>query len=161
MDGLIIFCAKYLIVAIVLLVGWAWLRSPRPQKIKFAIAAVVAGATALFLAELAGKLFYDPRPFVARGVKPLVQHAPENGFPSGHTWISMTATALLYYYGRSFFLVSLVITIVVGTARVLALVHSPIDIAGGIVIGSAAGYLGYWVSQRLPHDRMPSSQTKK
>lgn len=160
MDSLIIFCAKYLIGAVALLLGWAWLRSTRPGKIKFAIAAVVAGAIALFLAEIAGKIFYDPRPFVTRNLQPLVQHAPENGFPSGHTWISMTTTALLYYYGRSLFLVSLVITVAVGTARVLALVHSPIDIVGGIIIGSVAGYLGYRIAQILTNGQAAGDQSK-
>lgn len=39
----------------------------------------------------------------------------------------------------------LVVTIIVGLARVLAKVHSPLDIAGGWVFGAIGAVAGYFI----------------
>ncbi len=145
MDSLIIFCAKYLLAFVVLVFGWAWLRAANSKKIQMAATVIIAGVLALIISRLAGKLYYDPRPFVSHAVKPLIPHAPDNGFPSDHALLTMTLTAVLYFYNRTWALVALILTIVVGVARVLAHIHSPIDIIGSFAISIACAYAARWL----------------
>lgn len=143
MDSLIIFGAKYLFVFVVLVAGLAWLRVNRRHKLQFALAVITAGIIALILDKLAGRLYYDPRPFVSHALKPLIAHAADNGFPSEHTIFTFTVSMATYFYSRKLGTVAFVLALLVGISRVAAHVHSPIDIAGGIVIGIFAGWAGY------------------
>lgn len=158
MDGIIVFCAQYLFVSVILLAGWLWLKSPRKLKTEMILAAAMAGVIALVLSRLAAKLYYDPRPFVSGNVQPLFSHGPDNGFPSDHSWFTMTVAVLIFYYRKSFGWLALAVAVIVGSARVLAHVHSPIDIAGGFAIGILAAAVGYSLSKKLLSSRSGSKQ---
>jgi undecaprenyl-diphosphatase len=147
MDSLIIFCAKYVIVFVVL--GWLltlW-RINKDLRRQFIVATVLAGIFALVLSRIASTLYYDPRPFVSQHVKPLIDHAADNGFPSDHALFTMTLTAVTYFYSRKLAGLMLIGTILVGVARVLAHVHSPIDIAFGWLIGCVGAALGFYIAR--------------
>lgn len=149
-DSFIIFCAKYLIAGPAALVTYAWLKSNRRAAIRFSVAFILAGVVALLLVKLFGEFFYNPRPFITEGIVPLVTQGNDNGFPSEHTTLAMTLTSLLFFYGaRKLALSSLAMTLTIGVGRVLADVHSPIDIAGGLVVGTIAGYFGWWLAKRV------------
>jgi undecaprenyl-diphosphatase len=81
---------------------------------------------------------------VSEHVKPLISHAANNGFPSDHALFTMTITAITYYFSKKTAAVMLVLTIIIGVARVLALVHSPLDIGAGWVIGVIGAVAGYY-----------------
>lgn len=145
MDSIIIFCAKYLLVFVVVGLGIVWLRLPNKLKLQMILATILAGLVAFVLSRIADKLYYDPRPFVSLHVKPLVAHAPDNGFPSDHALFTMTLTALAYFYSKKIAYAMLALTVLVGIARVLAKVHSPVDIAAGWVIGIIGVVVGYYL----------------
>ncbi len=155
MDSLIIFAAKYLIGAIVLVLAYVWLRANKQTKLQMMVVVVLAGVLALILSRIAGKLYFDPRPFVRSGVKPLIPHMADNGFPSDHALLSMTLTAALYFYSKKGALFASVITLGVSTARVLAHIHSPIDIAGAWVIGIVTATVVYYGVRALPWFKTP------
>jgi undecaprenyl-diphosphatase len=149
-DSITIFCAKYLFVVVVLIVLWVWLQAGKRTKAKMAAVIVLAGILALIASRIAGKLYYDPRPFVRNpNLKPLITHAPDNGFPSDHALLTMTLTAALYFYSHRWAAVALVVTAIVGIARVLAHIHSPIDIIGAWIIGIAAAAFAYYAVGRV------------
>ena len=147
MDNLIIFCAKDVIVLVVL--GWllAMWRIRKDLRLQFLIATLLASIFAVVLSRIASKLYYDPRPFVSQHIKPLIDHAADNGFPSDHALFTMTLTAVTYFYSRKLAGLMLVGTILVGVARVLAHVHSPLDIAMGWLIGCVSAALGFYVAR--------------
>ena len=149
MDAVIIFCAKYLFILVVIGVVVAWLRYPNEGKWRFLVSAIIAGVVAVVLAHIAGKLYYDPRPFITEHVKPLIRHAPDNGFPSDHALFTMTLTAITFFYNRRLAAGMLLLTVIVGVARVLARVHSPIDIAGGWLFGIIGAVIGFYVVEWL------------
>lgn len=149
MHSIIVFCAKYLFVFVILVFCWAWLRANRSYKIHMASAIVAAGIVAVILDKLGGKLYYDPRPFVTHHVTPLVAHAADNGFPSEHTVFTFTVAMVLYFYRPKMSYLAFGLALLVGIGRVAAHVHSPIDIIGGIVMGIAAGWAGYRLTQVL------------
>jgi undecaprenyl-diphosphatase len=145
MNSVIIFCAKYLFVLVVICLAVAWLPTDRDTKKRFIVATVLAGGIAFVLSRITGHLYYDPRPFVTEHVKPLISHGPDNGFPSDHALLTMTLTAITYFFNKKIASVMLVLTIAVGIARVLAKVHSPLDIGGGWVFGIMGAVCGFYL----------------
>ena len=141
MDNLIIFCAKYVFFAAEILVLLLLLQQNRKQRLQFLLTLISAGIVALALSKILGKLYYDPRPFVNQNIAPLIAHAPDNGFPSEHTWFTATVASCLYLFNKQYGKLAFIVVLVVGIARVLAHLHSPIDIVGGIAVGITATYM--------------------
>ena len=152
MNSIIIFCASYLYLFVIVGIGIAWLRTTKNLKVQFIVASIIAGAIAFMLSRIASKLYYDPRPFVTEHVKPLIAHANDNGFPSDHALLTMTLTAITYFYNKKIALAMLLLTVIVGVARILAKIHSPLDIGAGWlfgIVGAVAGYyLTLWLFKR-------------
>ena len=148
-DPIIIFCAKYLIVALVALWWVAWAQAGKKMRSELAIATLLAAIVATALDKILSSLYYDPRPFVSQGVTPLISHAADNGFPSEHTLFGVTLAFVLFLYRPKLGLLAIALALIIGIARVLAHVHSPIDILGGILIGIAAGYAGYLLAPKI------------
>ena len=151
MDSLIIFGAKYLFIAVPLLYLLAWLQANRRYKALLALAFIIAGIAAVILDKISAKLYYDPRPFVAHHLKPLVAHAADNGFPSDHTLFTITIATALIFYRPKLGTLAFIIGLLVGISRVAAHVHSPIDIIGAALMGIAAGWLGYYLASKVLH----------
>jgi undecaprenyl-diphosphatase len=153
MDDLVIFCAKYLFVFVVLIFIYAWLKADGKYKKQMAISMVFAIAIAAIIDKIAGKLYYDPRPFVTHHVTPLVAHAADNGFPSEHTLLTFTIATVLYFYRPKLSYLAFGLAVLVGIGRLAAHVHSPIDILGGVAIGLASGWCGYQLAGRISMKR--------
>ena len=149
MNSLIIFGAKYLFIIVALIYVLAWAQANRKYKIQMAAALILAGIIAVILDKIAGKLYYDPRPFVTHHIKPLVAHSADNGFPSEHTLFTMAVSAVLVFFRPKLGILSFILAILVGVSRVAAHVHSPIDIVGGALMGIAAGAAGYYFTKGL------------
>lgn len=144
MDEIIIFCAKYVIVFVALGALVALVRVQPSRRWHLALTIIVGGVIALVFSRIATKLYYDPRPFVQEGVKPLISHAADNGFPSDHSLLAMALTAAVFFFHKKVAAGMLLLTFLIGAARVLAKVHSPIDIVGAWLIaiaGVAAAYI--------------------
>ena len=141
MDWLIVFLANYLILVIGLLAVFVGYKTGKRRE--FILTVVMAGILALDLVAIAGALYYNPRPFVSQNIEPLISHGPDNGFPSQHTVVAATLTAIIYFYGRRLVLAAFILTLLVGAGRVWAHVHSWIDILGGLAVGAVAGYAGF------------------
>ncbi len=99
-------------------------------------------------------LYYDPRPFVAQHIHPLFAHAADNGFPSDHAALTMFLAVCVLFYSRLWGGALVVNALLVGTARVLAHVHSPLDIVAGFVFAAVAALLAHraapWMVRKLP-----------
>lgn len=161
MNNIIIFCASYLYLFIILGIGIAWLRTTKNLKLQFIVATVIAGVIAFILSRIASKVYYDPRPFVTEHVKPLIAHAADNGFPSDHALLTMTLTAITYFYNKKLALSMLLLTVIVGISRILAKIHSPLDIGAGWlfgIVGAVAGYyLTLWLFNKYIHKTKQST----
>jgi len=145
MHELIILSAKYLFLFVIAGIGVTWLLVPKDQKLKAALSIIAAGVIAVVLSRIASKLYYDPRPFVTEHVKPLIAHANDNGFPSDHALLTMTLTAIAYFYNKKIALAMLLLTVIVGVARILAKIHSPLDIGAGWLFGIIGAVAGYYI----------------
>jgi len=125
--------AEYGLYVCVLVLLAAWLRR-RPSGILLPFAIGAVGAIALDV--IAGVVYHDQRPFVTLGVAPLIPHGSDNGFPSDHSAaVAFIAVAALFIDAPLGILASIV-AISLGIARLFCLLHSPIDVFAGWLIGA-------------------------
>lgn len=148
MDSIVVFGAKYLFISLPLLFVFALYQAGNKDRKKLIIAISVAFIIAGIFDKISSKLYYDPRPFVAHNVKPLVAHSADNGFPSEHTLLSYTIASVIFFFRRRLGWLAFGLGLLVGIARIAAHVHSPIDIAGSIIFGLIAGYVGKWAAEQ-------------
>ena len=140
------------VIPIVLLAGYALLfMIPKGHRFEAYCRVIMAGLTAYLIAKLLASV-YQPspeRPFELLGVSPGASYLPNAGFPSDHALFTMFLTLAVWFETRrkgvTIILASL--TAVVCVSRVLALVHSPLDIIGGVLIASL-GALWYLQADR-------------
>lgn len=99
---------------------------------------LMSGITSYLLAKFAGALWQPEklRPFEQLGVSAGASYLNNPGFPSDHALFAGFLTLAVWYGTRSRKLTAamLVLTLAVCAGRVLALVHTPLDVAGGLVV---------------------------
>ncbi len=122
-----------------------WLSLNRDHRAEFIKAGILGGLIAYVLALIAGRLYYNPRPFVVEHTAPYFAHANTNGFPSNHTLFVVFIALLVMKYNQRAGTFLLVLGIVVGLSRVVANVHHIIDIFGAAAIAAAGFYLAQFL----------------
>jgi len=127
---------------------------PRGHRFEAYARVLMAGLTAYLIAKLVS-VIYQPsseRPFEQLGVQAGALFLNNPGFPSDHALFATAITCAVWFEARqrlvSFVLVGLVIVLCVG--RVVALVHTPADVVGGVIIGLVGSlwYLDDRISQK-------------
>jgi undecaprenyl-diphosphatase len=119
---------------------------PRNLRVQVYSRILMAGLTAYLLAKLLG-FIYQPsyeRPFELMGVAAGASFLNNPGFPSDHALFASAITWAVWFATKQKVpsLIMAGLTIVLCVGRVLALVHTPIDVVGGVVIASV-GALWY------------------
>jgi len=138
MNTIIVLSAKYLFLISFVVTGIFFLSLSSEDRIKMLFVGVLSGVVSLILLKISSVFINDPRPFVINHVMPLIPHAPDNGFPSDHTLITMWLALVVFLNNRRAGIALIVISLIVGTSRVMALIHHPIDIIGSIVIATVS-----------------------
>lgn len=95
----------------------------------------IVGLFALFLAELVKNFFVILRPFNAIPEVENLFQATGYAFPSGHATFFMALAFSIYFIHKKVGLILIACALLIGTARVMAGVHYPVDILGGFVFG--------------------------
>jgi len=126
--------ANYLIFLIVLSAIIYFFRQDSTTKKQLAIFSLITLPMIYLIAQMARLFYFNPRPFVVGNFIPLIPHAPDNGFPSDHVLLSSSLAILIFYYNRRFGIILWISAVLVGISRVLAGVHHPIDVIGGLII---------------------------
>lgn len=138
-DILIRGIADFLVIPIVLIAAWALLfRVPKGQRFRAYSRVLMAGLTAYMFAKFIGTV-YQPaplRPFELLGVSPGAAYLDNPGFPSDHVLFVTAIICAVWFETRMKRLtaVLIVLALLVGIGRVLALVHTPLDVIGGVLI---------------------------
>lgn len=130
-DGLVIvvlIIALYMFLAKIPRRQWKWWY-PR-----IFLAGVTAYAIKFVIAHLIP--IEQMRPFERLGVKPDAAYLQNGGFPSDHALFMMFLTLAVWYSTKNKWvtIVMLVLSVLMGIGRVLALVHTPVDIIGGFAV---------------------------
>lgn len=99
----------------------------------------MAGLSSLLFAKLISLVYQTggERPFELQGVQPGAAYIDNPGFPSDHALLAVGTIGAVYFLTRNVRLTGLlvILSLMMMTARVVALVHTPLDIVGGILAG--------------------------
>ena len=164
-DILVRFAADGLVVVVVILaLGALFLKTPARDRYERYTRVFMAGITAYLLAKLAGSVWQpaSERPFEQLGVDPGAAYLDNPGFPSDHALLAFFLVFAVWYATRSRLLtgILLLLATLMCVGRVLALVHTPLDIAGSIVIaGIGALWYGAYAKNK-PRKTMARRATK-
>lgn len=156
MHSVIRVVGEYFFLISLAIVGVYWLRARRAVKVALAWRVIAGGVVALILDEIAGRLYYDPRPFVVHHLVPIIPHAADNGFPSDHALLTSFLAFTMFFFSRRLAIVLCVNALVVSWARVAARIHNPRDIVGAFAIAALAVLVvevvtRLWRRRRTPH----------
>jgi membrane-associated phospholipid phosphatase len=100
---------------------------------------VMAGMTSLAVGKILS-LLYQPavaRPFLELGIAPGAAYIDNPGFPSDHALLATVAVVAVYALTRNRRLTAVlaVLVLIMCAGRVMAFVHTPLDVIGGILAG--------------------------
>ena len=153
-EMLIKLIADGAVVPVVMLGAWVLLaRLPKKSdRLQVYARILMAGLTAYLFAKLIGSV-YQPevmRPFEKLGLDAGASFMNNPGFPSDHVLFCMAISLAVWFETkqRKLAWVLFAFTALVGVGRVLALVHTPLDVVGGAII-ACAGIP--WYLQRPKH----------
>lgn len=112
----------------------------RPKEAVFAkwreiLFSFIVGIFAWFAATFFKNIFGILRPFDALGGVENLLAETGYAFPSGHATFYMALAFSIYFSHKKAGLVLIFLALIIGTARVMAGVHYPVDILGGYVLG--------------------------
>lgn len=98
---------------------------------------IMAGLTSYALAKFVSAVWQPQaeRPFEQLGIDAGAAYLNNPGFPSDHMLFATFLVLAVWYATRSRLLTGIlaVLTLLVAIGRVLALVHTPIDVVGGVL----------------------------
>ncbi|HSW91973.1 MAG TPA: phosphatase PAP2 family protein [Candidatus Saccharimonadales bacterium] len=140
-QTLIEFLADGAVIPIVLLAGYALLfKIPKSHRMEAYARIIMAGLTAYLIAKLLASV-YQPsgeRPFEILGVAPGASYLNNPGFPSDHALFTAFLTLAVWFETRQKKIAITLgaLTLLVCVGRVLALVHTPLDVIGGLIVAS-------------------------
>ena len=144
-DFLIALTADWLVVPIILVAGIVMLRLPSAGRLQKIARGGIVGLTALLFAKTFSLFYQGQRPFEAHGDVPNATYLPNPGFPSDHALLVFTATIVVWVSTKNVKLsvVLLILSILVAAGRVMALVHTPLDVMGGALCAILAAAVWY------------------
>ena len=152
-DVLVKILADGMVIPVVLIGAWTLLfKIPEGNRYKAYCRILMAGLTAYLFAKLIGGI-YQPqleRPFEQLGLQAGASFLNNPGFPSDHILFCTTITLAVWFETRAKGITTLLLvcTLLVAVGRVAALVHTPIDVIGGILI-ACIGALWYFMRESV------------
>lgn len=165
-DIIVRIIADGMVVPIVLVAGWTMLRLPWQVMVERAKRGIVVGLIALWLAKICSIFYQDgERPFAAMGVDPKAAYLNNPGFPSDHV-LFVVCIALVVWASTKNKPISIALFVMcalVAVGRVIALVHTPADVIGGIACAWLAASLVYGrelYTAKLPRQACSSTISK-
>lgn len=140
------------VVLVILIGAYALIfKIPKGGRFEAYTRILMAGLTSYLIAKFIASI-YQPnfeRPFEILGVQPGALYLNNPGFPSDHALLVTAITAAVWFETKmkKTTLLLVVLTVLICVGRVLALVHTPLDVIGGIVIGLVGAV---WYVNKLP-----------
>lgn len=111
------------------------------QKWKEIILVFFSGIFAWGIANLFKIIIQALRPtFIFPQISSLIEKT-DFSFPSGHATAFMAIAFAIFFYHKKAGYLFMFFALIIGIARIMAGVHFPIDILGGIILGALIAYL--------------------
>ena len=150
MDMLIRLVADGLVIVIVMVAaGTLLLQTATADRYDRFTRVFMAGITSYIAAKFIGSVWQPEqlRPFERLGLDPGAAYLNNPGFPSDHALFAFFLVFAVWFATRDKLATAIiaVLTLAMCVGRVLALVHTPLDITGSLVIAALGSlwYVGY------------------
>lgn len=145
--------ADWALIPVVLIGVYALLfKVSNKDRVRLYSQIIVAGLTAYLMARFASIVYQssDARPFEVLGLSAGASYLNNPGFPSDHALFVTAITCAVWFTTKQKFLTIILVSllVIISVGRVLALVHTPIDVIGGIAFG-LIGSLWYLNDRKL------------
>ncbi len=149
-DTLTVFLASYLqyflVAAFLLLLYFS--AYPRREKLYLFWTTILSIIVArLGITEIIRLFYHRPRPFVTLQVHQLLSEN-EWSFPSGHSAFFFAMATAIYCYNKKWGIGFFIAAILMNTSRIVAGVHYPSDILGGMIVGIVVAYTVFHIVER-------------
>lgn len=146
-DFAVVFFAKYSQYFLVLLFLILLYRSQQRLQM-FWVATISMILARLGVVNIIRFFYHHPRPFLVLEVHQLIRESEKYSFPSGHSALFFALATAVYFYNKKWGIVFFIASIMMNVSRVIAGVHYPLDIFGGMAIGVAVAYGTYYFAGR-------------
>jgi undecaprenyl-diphosphatase len=94
-----------------------------------------------FYSEILKELFFAPRPWlIFEDTHLMFEHGGMDSFPSGHSTIYAALATSAFFFSKRLGIFVGVFAVLIGLSRVISGVHWPIDVLGGLLIGTLISY---------------------
>lgn len=112
----------------------------RRQRLNYYARIILAGLTGLLTAKFMAAVFQPAsvRPFEKLGIDPGASYLDNPGFPSDHALLAAAIFFAVWFAVRKKWLTVLmaIFVLIICIGRILALVHTPLDVIGGVAAAS-------------------------
>lgn len=149
-DTFTVFLASYLqyiLIALFLLLLYFSAYSRRQKIYIFWVTVISVVIARLGAVEIIRFFYHRPRPFFTYKLHPLLL---ENkwSFPSGHAAFFFAMATTIYLYNKKWGIGFFVAALLMNISRIVAGVHYPSDILGGMIVGIIIGYLTFYFAEK-------------
>lgn len=149
-DTIIVFLASYLqyfLIAIFLLFLYFSAYSKRKKLYIFWTTTISIIVARFGITEIIRFFYHRPRPFIAHQVYQLISEN-EWSFPSGHSAFFFAMATAIYLHNKKWGIGFFIAAIIMNVSRIVAGVHYPSDILGGMIIGVAVAYTVFYLVKK-------------
>jgi undecaprenyl-diphosphatase len=158
LDIIFIFLAKYFqyLLIILFFAFLFFVKKENKEKIRIFLITISSAVVArLGVVELIRLFYHQLRPFVIHNVHQLF---PESGysFPSGHSAFFFAMAMAIYFYNKKLGIIFFIAAIFMNVSRVIAGVHYPSDIIGGMIVGIITAWLIHFLAERIKSEKIPT-----
>lgn len=156
-DTLVVFFASYLqyflVIAFFLLLFFSTY-SGREKLYIFLVSVASAVIARLGITEIIRFICQRPRPFITLQVNKLLSSGwfysdNEWSFPSGHSAFFFAMATAIYLYNKKWGVAFFIAAILMNVSRVVAGVHYPSDILGGMIVGIVVACVVFYLTKKF------------
>lgn len=141
LEWIVTFVASFLIWFMFFGLFFLWLKKGRIKK-ELVLHTLFACLIAWSFSEMIKALIPSIRPFRINGYPPLTFTIPiGHSFPSGHAAVAFALALSLWLHDRKLGEIYILGALAVGLGRIMANVHSLLDVFGGAFLGVGVAYL--------------------
>ena len=135
-DFFMTIIAQYLPYVFIVILFYLWFNNKKNEALYSGYVATLGVSINLII----GLFYFHPRPFMDGLGLNLLSHKIENSFPSDHTTfiVSIAIMLITFKSTRVLGIISIILALWCGVARVYCGVHYPFDIIGSIVVSIIA-----------------------
>ncbi len=154
-DSIIIFCAKYLPYIMVAALGLflVFTRERRRELKMILYSAATVVLSRLVITEIIRYFYPSLRPFIVYNITPLLYDFASS-FPSGHAAFFFALATIVFIFHKKWGIVYFLGSLIICVSRIMAGIHWPADILGGMLVGVGSAILiYYWLRPRFEAKR--------